>query len=76
LTTNVGNMWNWSEQLPGQKLHTQIISFSVSFEAFTAVMFRVDVFWSVTLYSVVVGYQHIRVPCCLHLVLWCRVVLW
>jgi hypothetical protein len=28
---------------------------------------QVDVFWSVTLYSVVVGYQPFGEPCCLHL---------
>jgi len=37
-----------------------------SFEAFTAVMFQVQVFWIVTPYIVVVGYQRFRGPCCLH----------
>jgi len=39
----------------------------VSFEAFPAVMFQVKVFWVVTPCSVIVGYQHFRSPCCLHL---------
>jgi len=30
-------------------------------------MFQVEIFLSVTLSSVVVGYQHSRGPCCLHL---------
>jgi hypothetical protein len=30
-------------------------------------MFRVEVFWVVTPCSVVVGYQCLRGPCCLHL---------
>jgi hypothetical protein len=38
-----------------------------SFEAFTAVMSRVEVFWVVTPCSVVVGYHRFRGPCCLHL---------
>jgi len=37
----------------------------VSFEAFTAVMFQVEVFWVVTPCNVVVGYQRFRDPCCL-----------
>jgi len=40
---------------------------NASFKAFTAVMFQVKVFWVVTPYSIVVGYQHFRGPCCLHL---------
>jgi hypothetical protein len=28
---------------------------------------QAKVFWVVTQYSVVVGYQHFRGPCCLHL---------
>jgi len=36
----------------------------VSFEAFTAVMFQVEVFWVVTPCNVVVGYQRFRGPCC------------
>jgi hypothetical protein len=31
-----------------------------SFEAFTVVMFQVEVFWVVTSYSAVVGYHHFR----------------
>jgi len=38
-----------------------------SFEAFTATMFEVEVFWVVTPCNVVVGYQLSRDPCCLHL---------
>jgi len=34
--------------------------------AFAAVMFQVDVFWVVTLCSVVVGQQRFGGPCCLH----------
>jgi hypothetical protein len=40
---------------------------NLSFEVFTAVMFQVDVFWVMTLCSVVVGYQRFGGPCCLHL---------
>jgi hypothetical protein len=36
------------------------------FEAFTAVMFQVEVLWVVTPCSIVVGYQCFRVPCYLH----------
>jgi hypothetical protein len=38
-----------------------------SFEAFTAVMFQVEVFWVVTLCSYMVGYQRFGGPCCFHL---------
>jgi hypothetical protein len=38
-----------------------------SFEAFTGVMFHVEVFWIVTPCSVVVGYQGFRGPCCVRL---------
>jgi hypothetical protein len=38
-----------------------------NFEAFTAVMFQVAVFWVVTSCSIVVGYQIFRGPCCLHI---------
>jgi len=38
-----------------------------SFEAFTAVMLLVGVFWVMTQCSVVVGYQRFGGPCCLHL---------
>jgi len=44
-----------------------ILIFDVNFEAFTAVMFQVKVFWDVTPCSVLVGYQRFRGPCCLHL---------
>jgi hypothetical protein len=37
------------------------------FEAFTAVIFQVEVFWIVTPCSVMVGYRRCRGPCCLHL---------
>jgi hypothetical protein len=30
-------------------------------------MFQVEVFWVVTLCNIVVGYQRVRGPCCLHL---------
>jgi hypothetical protein len=36
------------------------------FEAFSAVMFQVEVFWVVTPFGVVVGYQRFRGSCCLH----------
>jgi hypothetical protein len=51
------------------KLHIQRNYFSLdtSFEAFTAVMTQVKVFWVLTLCSVVVEYQHLLCPCCLHL---------
>jgi hypothetical protein len=35
------------------------------FEAFTVMMFQVEVYWVVTPCSVVVGYQRFRGPCCL-----------
>jgi hypothetical protein len=38
-----------------------------SFEAFTAVMFQVEVLWNVIPCRVVVGYQYFSGPCCLHL---------
>jgi hypothetical protein len=38
-----------------------------NFEAFTAVMFQVEVFWVVTPCGVVVGYRRFRGPCCLSL---------
>jgi len=36
------------------------------FKVLTAVMIQVEVFWDVTVCSVVVGYQRFRGPCCLH----------
>jgi hypothetical protein len=39
----------------------------LTFEAFTAAMFQVEVLWVVTPCSVVVGYQRFRDQCCLHL---------
>jgi hypothetical protein len=39
----------------------------LSIEAFTAVMFRVEVFWVVTPCSGIIGYQCFRGPCYLHL---------
>jgi len=39
----------------------------VSFEAFTTVMFQVEVFWAVTPRSAVVGYQGFECPCYLQL---------
>jgi hypothetical protein len=38
-----------------------------TFEVFTTVKIRIEVFWVVTLCSVVVGYQRFGGPCCLHL---------
>jgi hypothetical protein len=38
-----------------------------SFEVFTAVKIQIDVFWGVTPYRVVVGYQSFGEPFCLHL---------
>jgi hypothetical protein len=38
-----------------------------SFEAFTVVKFDVEVFWVVTLYRNVVGYQRSGGHCCLHI---------
>jgi len=46
--------------LPGIEL--QLLSL-----VFTAVNIRVKVFWVLISCSVVVGYQHFRGPCCLHL---------
>jgi hypothetical protein len=43
------------------------IDLIANFEAFTAVKVQVEVFWVVTLCSVVVGYQHFRSWCCVHL---------
>jgi hypothetical protein len=39
----------------------------VRFEVFMAVKIQVEVFWVVMSCGVVVGYQHFRGPCCLHL---------
>jgi hypothetical protein len=39
----------------------------MSFEAFMAVLFQVEVLWIVTPCSVVIGYPCFRGPCCLHL---------
>jgi hypothetical protein len=36
-------------------------------DAFTAVMFEVKVFWVVTAYSAVAGYQRFGKPTCFHL---------
>jgi hypothetical protein len=38
----------------------------LSFEVFTVLMFQVEVFW-VVMPCGVVGYQHFRGSCCLHL---------
>jgi len=38
-----------------------------NFKTFMAVMFQLEVFWVMTLCSVVVRYQCFRGPCCLHL---------
>jgi hypothetical protein len=43
------------------------VSPDASFEAFTAVMFQVEVFWVMMPCSVVVGYQRFEGPCCVHL---------
>jgi len=42
-------------------------SVNASFEAFMAVTFHVEVFWIVTLCSVVVGYRRFGSPWCIHL---------
>jgi len=39
----------------------------VRFEVFMVVKIQVEVFWVVTLCSIVVGYQCFRGPCCFHL---------
>jgi len=39
--------------------------FDGNLEVFT-VIFQVEIFWAVTLCSVVVRYQHFGGPCCLH----------
>jgi hypothetical protein len=41
--------------------------FNATFEAFTAVIFQVEVFWVVTPCGVLIGYQRFRSTCCLHL---------
>jgi hypothetical protein len=38
-----------------------------TFDIFTAVKIGVEVFWTVTTFSVVVGCQRFGAPCCLHL---------
>jgi hypothetical protein len=50
------------EQSTGTKLSDSIKGkkYLASFEAFTAVMFKVKVFWVVMLCSVVVGYQSFK----------------
>jgi len=40
--------------------HKLYLNINESFEAFTAVKFQIEVFWIVTLSSVVVGYQFFR----------------
>jgi hypothetical protein len=50
-----------------QHMFSFLYILSASFEAFTAVMFQVEIFWGVMPCSVVVGYQRFRGPCCLHL---------
>jgi len=39
----------------------------VNFEAFTAVIFQVEIFWFVTPCTVEIGYQLFGGPCCLYL---------
>jgi len=39
----------------------------VKSEVSMAVKIQVEVFWIVTQHSVIIGYQHFRGPCCLHL---------
>jgi len=43
------------------------VIFFARFEAFTAAIFEVEVFWAVTPCSVVVGFKRFRGPCCLRL---------
>jgi hypothetical protein len=43
------------------------VTFSERFEVFTAVKIQIVVFWVVTPYSDVVGYQHFGGPYSLHL---------
>jgi hypothetical protein len=50
----------------GQVMYFKLIQYPTWVEAFMVVMFQVEVFWVVTLCSVVVGYQHFRGPCCHH----------
>jgi hypothetical protein len=45
----------------------KIMHDTLNFEAFTEVKIQVQVFWVVTSFSVVVGYQRFGAPCCLHL---------
>jgi len=41
-------------------------NYELSFWAFMAVMFRVEIFWFVTPFNVVVGYQRFGGPCCIY----------
>jgi hypothetical protein len=45
-----------------RKLHKEGLH-DARFEAFTTVIFQVEVFWAVTPWSVVAGYQRFRDPC-------------
>jgi hypothetical protein len=51
----------------GVAVFLELSGYSLNFEAFTEVMFQVEVFRIVTPCSVVVGYQRFRGPCCVHL---------
>jgi hypothetical protein len=48
------------------KCSTNLLLFA-SFEASTAAIFEVEVFWVVTSCSVVVAYRRFGEPCCFHL---------
>jgi len=54
----------YSESTRSKDLILNVCSLVARFETFTAVMFQGEVFWLMTPYSVVVGYQRFRGPCC------------
>jgi hypothetical protein len=44
------------------------VRYSIKFQIYSKLCIcQVEVFWIVTQHNVVVGYQHFRGPCCLHL---------
>jgi hypothetical protein len=55
---------SFKEKAKGQLYFYLLRNKCASFEAFTAVMSQVEVFWVVTPCGVVVGYQRFREPCC------------